>query len=207
MRFLRHSLVGLLLASLTAALLIYAAQLVISAVQTRMNAEPRTPPARERVFAVNVVTAESETVTPILETFGEVQSRRTLELRAAQGGRVVELSESVVEGGTVRAGEVLARIDPADAQAALDRAESEAMDARAEERDAERALALARDELVAAEDQATLRQRALQRQIDLEERAVGTAAAVETAELAAASARATVLARRQAVAQAEARID
>lgn len=207
MRFLRQSLVGLFLVSLTAALLIYAGQLVFSAVEDRMGAENRVPPGRERVFAVNVVTAELGTVTPVLEAFGEVQSRRTLELRAAHGGRVVELSEDFVEGGSVRAGEVLALIDPADAQAALDRTESDLLDARAEERDAERGLALARDELAAAEDQAALRVKALQRQRDLEERGVGTAAAVEAAELSAAAARQAVLSRRQAVAQAEARVD
>lgn len=207
MRFLRQSLVGLFLVSLTAALLIYAGQLVFSAVKERMGAENRPPPARERIFAVNVITAELGTVTPILEAFGEVHSRRTLELRAAHGGRVLELSENFVEGGTVRAGEVLARIDPADAQAALDRAESDLLDARAEERDAERALLLARDELAAAEDQAALRMKAYRRQKDLEARGVGTAASVEAAELAAASARQVVLSRRQAVAQAEARID
>lgn len=207
MRFLRQSLVGVFLVALTAALLLYAGQLVMSAVKTRMAQENRPPPARERVFAVNVVTARPETVTPVLEAFGEVQSRRTLELRAAVGGRVLELSPNFVEGGTVAAGEVLARIDPADAQAALDRAESDLLDASAEERDAARSLLLARDELVAAEDQAKLRMSAYNRQKDLAARGVGTATAVETAELAAASARQVVLSRRQAVAQAEARVD
>ncbi len=207
MGFLRQSVVGLFLLSLTLGLLVYAGSLIQDAVSTRLAQEPRVPEARERVFAVNVIEARPETVAPVLTAFGEVQSRRTLELRAAASGRVVELSRNFVEGGEVAAGEILARIDPADAEAALARAESDLLDARAEAREAERALALARDELEAASAQADLRQRALARQRDLETRSVGTAATVEEAELAASAAEQAVLARRQALAQAEARVD
>ncbi|MBY6139821.1 efflux RND transporter periplasmic adaptor subunit [Leisingera daeponensis] len=207
MRFLRQSLMGLFLASLTAALLLYAGQMIYGAIEAQLNAERKVPPVRERVFAVNVVTADLQTVAPELTAFGRVDSRRTLELRTAVGGRVVQLSEDFEEGGTVRAGEVLVQIDPADAQAVLDRAEADMMDARAEERDAGRALILAQDELQAAQDQAQLRERAFQRQVDLQERGVGTAATVETAELAAVQARQAVISHRQAVSQAEARSD
>ena len=207
MRFLRQSLTGLFLVALTLALLVYAGSLISGAIQTRLNDEPRAPQNRERVFAVDVVVAASETIAPELVAFGEIESRRSLELRAAAAGRVVELSEAFVEGGDVRAGEVLLRVDPADAQSALDRLKSDMSDAEAEVREADRGLAIVRDELVAAEDQATLRQSAFQRQKDLATRGVGTAAAVETAELAAASARQAVLSRRQALTLAEARID
>ena len=207
MRFLRQSLTGVLLAALSLALVIYAVQMVVDAIQIRMSDERKPPAARERIFAVNVQKFELMSVTPVLEAFGQVQSRRTLELRAALGGRVVSLAEQFEEGGAVKAGDVLVQIDPADAQAALDRAENDLLDAQAEQRDADRSLVLARDELVAAEEQSTLRDRAFQRQKDLEERGVATAAAVETAELAAASARQAVLSRRQAIAQAEARVD
>lgn len=207
MRFLRQSLTGLFLASLMLALLVYAGQLVIGAVQSRMADDSRPPPARERVFAVNVRTARMETVTPVLPAFGQVLSRRTLELRAAVGGRVIWLAEGFEDGGNVTAGQDLVRIDPADAQSARDRAHSDLLDAEAEQRDAARALTLARDELTAARDQEDLRDRAFQRQKNLQERGVGTAATVETAELALAAARQAVLARRQVVAQAEARVD
>lgn len=207
MRFLRQSLVGILLVSLTLALLIYAGQLVMSAVQARMNDDREPPQARERVFAVNVVTARMETISPQLPAFGQVQSRRTLELRAATGGRVIWLADRFEEGGVVAAGDVLVRIDPADAQSALDRVESDLLDARAGQRDAQRSLVLARDELVAAQDQSALRARAHQRQVDLQARGVGTAAAGEISELASAAARQVVLSRRQAVATAEGRVD
>jgi len=207
MRFLRKSLTGLFLVALTLGLLAYAGVLVREAVQARMNEEPRVRPVRERVFAVNVVPVTFETVAPELRTFGEVQSRRTLELRAATGGSVIDLDEAFVEGGQVEAGQILARIDPANAQSALDRAENDLLDAQAEQREANRAIVLARDEQTAAQDQVELREQALQRQIDLRDRNVGTAAAVETAELALSSAKQAVLTRRQSIATAEARID
>jgi len=207
MRFLRHSLAGLFLVSLTLGLLVYAGVLVVGAVQERLSQEPGIPPARERVFVVNAVVAETGTIAPELQAFGEVQSRRTLDLRASAAGRIVEMSENFETGGQVIQGEVLLRIDPVNAEAALARAETDLRDAEAEERDAARARDIARDTLAAAEEQAELRERAFQRQSDLQDRGVGTAALVETAELAASSARQAVLSARSAEASAEARVD
>ncbi len=207
MRFLRQSLVGVFLTFLTLGLLLVAAQLITGAVQEALDRDTKPPAARERVFAVSVRTAEPETIAPYLEAFGQVQSRRRLELRAALGGRVVSLADDFEDGGTVSADELLVELDPADAQSALDRAKSDLLDAQFEERDAERSLLLAQDELKSAEAQAELRERALQRQRDLQERGVGAAASVEEAELAATSAQQAVLSSRINLAQAESRVD
>ncbi|EPX76547.1 efflux RND transporter periplasmic adaptor subunit [Salipiger mucosus] len=207
MRFLRRSLVGLFLLSLTLGLLVYAGVLVRDAVQARLADEPRIPEARERVFAVNTVPVRLETLRPVLTAFGEVQSQRRLELRSAVGGTLIDFAPEFVEGGRVEAGQLLARIDPADMQAELDRAESALMDAEAELREARRAVTLEEDALTAAEDQAALRQRAFERQRDLADRGVGTAALSEEAELSASSSRQAVVSQRQALAQAEARVD
>ncbi|MFX0541847.1 efflux RND transporter periplasmic adaptor subunit [Roseovarius sp. S4756] len=207
MHFLRRSLTGLILMSLTLGLLVYAGYILSASVQARMERTPGAGAREEREFAVKVALATPQTIAPTLTAYGEVQSRRALELRAKAAGTVIELAEDFEEGGQVEAGQLLVRIDPADTRAARDRAESDLMDARAEAREAERALELAQDELTAARDQADLQERALQRQRDLAERGVGTAATVETAELAAAAARGAVLTRRQAALGAEARID
>lgn len=207
MRFLRHSLTGLFLLSLTLGLVVYAGTLVVGAVQERLSKEPRIPAARERVFAVNVVHATAETITPVLTAFGEVQSRRTLDIRASTAGEVIELNPDFVDGGQVAEGDLLLRIDPVDAEAALARAVTNLRDAEAAQRDAARGLSIAKDTLVASEEQSRLRQRAFERQRDLRDRGVGTEAAVETAELAAASSRQAVLSARSAVANAEARVD
>jgi RND family efflux transporter MFP subunit len=207
MRFLRNSLIGVFLLSVTFGLIALAGSIVYGALETRWSREAPERPARERVVAVNVLTLEPTTVAPVLETFGEVRSRRTLDLRAASGGAVIWVADSFEDGGSVSAGQLLAQIDPADAQSALDVARAELSKAEADLRDAERSIMLANDERAAAEEQARLRERALERQRDLLARGVGTEAAVETAEFAASGAVQAVLSRRQAIAQAETRID
>lgn len=207
MRFLRQSLTGLFLLCLALGLLAYAGHMVLTALDARRAEQPRLPERREREFAVRVITARTQTAAPVLTAYGEVQSRRTLELRAQSGGRVVTLDPGFVEGGRVRAGQLLVQIDPADAKAALARARADLSDAQDERREARRAITLTQDELEAAREQAALQQRALSRQQDLQARGVGTSAAVENAELAAVQARQSVLGRRQSLALAEARID
>lgn len=206
MIFFRRALTGLFLMALTIGLLAVAGQTIRGAIQTRAAESGPSQPARERVFSAEVGVVSVGTETPILTAFGEVRSRRVLELRAPTEGTVIELAENFEEGGAVTAGQVLLRIDPAETQSARDTAAADLRDAENELAEAEAALSLAGDDLRAAEAQAQLRQRALTRQTDLMSRGVGSAAAVETAELAAAAADQAVLSRRQALAQAEARL-
>ena len=207
MRFLTRSLIGVVLFSITLALLSWAGASLYGAVQARLDDTQEERPQRERVFAVNVVTLEHQSLTPEMVVFGQIESRRTLDIRAAAEGTLITLAEDFENGARVSAGTLLAQINPADAQSALDRGRTDLREAEAELRDAERGLLLAQDDLAAAQDQADLRVRALERQQNLRTRGVGADAAVEEAELAAASARQTVLSRRQALNQEQARID
>lgn len=207
MRFLGRALIGLFLMALTIGLLATAGFTTYSALQARWADEGRPPQGRERVFAVEVAPLTFSEETPVLTAFGEIQSRRTLELRAPAEGTVVELSDAFEEGGTVTEGQLLVRIDPFEAQSARDTAAADLQDAENELAEAERALDLAGEEVAAARSQADLRANALARARDLAERGVGSAAAVETAELAAATAEQSVLSQRRALATAEARVD
>ncbi|SMX42808.1 efflux RND transporter periplasmic adaptor subunit [Octadecabacter ascidiaceicola] len=207
MQFLRRSLVGIFLFALTLALFAWAGNTVRLAVNERMNAEPRSFPQRERVLSVNVVTVTPKTIAPELVVFGELSSANTFALRALSSGTVLEVSPNFADGGRVLEGELIVKIDPRDAQSARDRIAADLRDAEAELRDADRALTLEQDEVAAAEQQAVLRQQALTRQNDLAARGVGTAAAIETAELALSGANQAVLSRRQVLAQAQARLD
>ncbi|MCI2399581.1 HlyD family efflux transporter periplasmic adaptor subunit [Aliiroseovarius subalbicans] len=202
MRFLGRSLTGIFLLAATIGILALAGQTIYSALQERWAQESTPRTARERVFSVNVVTIEAETITPVLQAFGELRSRRTLELRASAGGTVVELADGFEEGGTVEAGQLLLRIDPTDFEAALTIARTDLSEAEADLLDARAALELAKDDLANAGRQADLRAAALTRQQDLVTRRVGTEAAVENAALAAAAAEQAVLSRRQSVASA-----
>ena len=207
MRFLIRSVTGLFLLSVTLGLLALAGHVVKTAVDERMARESRPPVARERVFAANVVTVIPGRIVPELVAFGTVESRRTLELRATTGGRIVELAEGFDEGAAVQAGQVLVRIDPADAQTALDLARAALDEAEAEAVEAASARDIAADDLAVAETQARLRERALARQQEIDGRGLSTATDLETAELAAASAAQSVLSKRQALANAEARVN
>ena len=207
MRFLTRSFLALLMAAATLGLLAWAAQITLAAVDERRARDVGGPPPRERVFAVDVAAAAPGPETPVLTAFGEVRARRALELRTPGSGRVVELAEGFEEGGPVTAGDVLLRLDPADAETDLAVARADLTGAEAERRDAERGLELAQAELAGAQSQRDLQAQAVRRQRDLSDRGVGAAAAVETAELALSAAEQTILARRGAIAQAEARVD
>lgn len=207
MKFLRRSLFGLFLLAVCCALIFAAGFQIYSAVQDKAAQDGFRPTARERQFAVNVVHVEPTQIAPVLSTFGEVLARRTLELRAPQGGEIIELAEAFQEGGSVKAGELLLRVDPTDAEANLRVAQADFQEAEAELSDAERGLDIAEDDLEAARGQLELRVAALARQRNLAERGVGTEASVETAALSEASAQQSVLSKRQALAAAAARVD
>ncbi len=198
---------GLFLAALTLALLALAVGVVLGALRERMADDGPAMPAAEPVVSANVLRVEAGRIVPLLTAYGEVRSVRTLELRAPQGGRVVELAPGFADGGFVTAGEVLLRLDPAEATAAQGLAAAALAEAEAAQREAGRALALARDDLTQSQAQLALRAQAVQRQRDIAARGAGSAAAVETAELAQAQAEQALLSSRSALAQAEAAVD
>ena len=207
MRFLTRSLVAVFLAALALGLLGLAAGTIRTTLEERAERSQMPRVERERVFAARVVPVEAGALTPVLSAFGEVRARRTLELRAPLAGRVLEIGQGVADGASVTAGQWLLRLDPTDAIAARDLARNDLARAEAELRDAERGQELAQMDRAEAEAQAELRQRAFERRRTLTERGVGSDSVVEEAELAFAAARAAVIARRQAEAQAEARIE
>lgn len=202
-----RSLMGLFLASVTLGFLALGGHLVMDAVATRLADTPATAPAQERVFPVNVRAITPGRITPELTAFGTVRSRRTMEIRAPASGRLLTLSERFENGAVVSADDLLLQLDPAPATAARDLARVELLEAEAEEREAARALDLARDDLAAAGVQARLRAQALDRQRSLTGRGIGSTTELELAELAASAADQAVLAKRQSLATAEARVD
>jgi multidrug efflux pump subunit AcrA (membrane-fusion protein) len=199
MRFLVRSLVAVGLLAVTLAVLALAGYTVIDAMQQRLADKAAPRAVRERVFAATVLPVRLGDVTPELTVYGEVRSRRTLDMRAPRAGRIVWLADGFEDGAEVVAGQPLLRLDPADARAARDLALSDRARAEADARDAARALALARDELALAQSQTDLRQAAVERQRALRDRGVGSDAALETAELAVQQAQQSTLSRRQAV--------
>lgn len=78
--------------------------------------------AAARPVPVEAATAARRDVPVLLQGLGNVQAYNTVTVRPQVDGQLVEVA--FTEGQTVRAGEVLARIDPRTYQAALDQAQA-----------------------------------------------------------------------------------
>ena len=206
MRFFNRAMTGLVLFAITFVFLAAAAAVIYQS-RSDDGAAGFAGQQRERIFAITVIPVNRTDVRPELQAFGEIRSGKTLELRAAASGSLVALSDNFVEGGVIRAGEQLFQTDPASAEAGLALAKTELAEALSEQEEAAEALLIAEEELAASERQMELRAQALARQKNLRERGVGTDAALESAELALAGAETTMLAKRQALANARARIN
>lgn len=81
------------------------------------------------VPSVEVVELRVGRHVPEISSEGAVRSRREVRLAAEVSGKVVWISDQLIEGGRVEAEEVIARIDKADFVAALARAEASQADA------------------------------------------------------------------------------
>ncbi|RED18194.1 efflux RND transporter periplasmic adaptor subunit [Pontivivens insulae] len=208
MRFILRGFFGLFVLALTAAALGVGGYTLMQARSEGGGGGgwPRGGGGGERAIPAVIAVIENGDAFPVIQTYGEIESARTLELRAGIGGVVTRLADNFRNGAAVAEGELLFEIDPLDAEAALIRAETEQLEAEANLRDARAGLALGQDELTAAEGQRALREAALERQRDLEGRGVGTSAATEQAELSFSQAEQTVLARRQAILSSESAI-
>jgi len=161
---------------------------------------------RERAYAVETATLEAATVTPIVTSYGRLESGRTLELRAALAGSLVELSDTFLNGGTVARDELLYRIDPSKLETALALAETDVTEAEAALAETRSALELAKLEADAARQQLELRDQTLACQVDLRDRGVATEADLQAATFARVAANQTLINRQKAVAVDAARV-
>jgi RND family efflux transporter MFP subunit len=96
---------------------------------SRTVVEPSAP--AERVWLVSAQRVEIADVQPDIELFGDIVAGRQVELRAFVAGPVLEVGPALVEGGIVRRGELILRIDPFDYQAVLDERRALLSEARA----------------------------------------------------------------------------
>jgi multidrug resistance efflux pump len=197
---------GLVLLTLTLALLALAGSRIFLAYKDQSAGGFGNREVRERVFTVEVMDVKLGAEFPEIQTFGEVISGRTLELRAAASGELVQISDNFREGGYVKKGEILFQTNPAIAQSRLLISKNELAEAEADLLDGRRSLSITIEEIKAAERQLELRIKAEERQERLRERGVGSETAMETASLATSSAEQAVLAKRLSLANSEAKI-
>ncbi|PTV96457.1 biotin/lipoyl-binding protein [Rhodobacter aestuarii] len=205
MKSINRAAFGVAIWGISLALLLVAGNMIYSAATgPRITPPGKTP--RERAYSVTVAPLVAQEVTPIITAYGLVESGRSLELRSAVAGTVVELSPNFRDGGAVAAGELLFRIDPARLESAVALAANDLREAEAELAEAGSALELARMEAAVAQEQRDIRAEAATRQKGLADRGVSTAADLEAAKLAKAAAEQTWVNRLQIVAGDEARL-
>jgi len=206
MRFIGRSLFGLFLIALTCGLLATAAGLIYSSFQERAAKQGNKRPQKERVFSAHVMEAKASKIQPEIEAFGEIQSKRALDIRIPVGGTIVYLSPNFVEGGKVTKDEILVVTDTTDSEDKVTLAKADLDEAKDSEIEAKNALSLAFDDLAAAVKQSDLRNQALKRKEGLTDRGVVTEASLESAALSAASAEQAVLSKRKSILQAQSRL-
>ena len=99
-----------------------------------LGAMKKPPEKKDEKESIPVVVVEDnsvETITLNVNSYGLVNPKYHTSLTAQVTGQVTEISEAFVKGGFVNQGDVLARIDPNDYEAALTEAEASLAQARA----------------------------------------------------------------------------
>ncbi len=112
-------------------IVILAAGIAAMAVFSSMK---KPPEEKAEVDNTPIVAVESISVAPMtleVNSYGMVKPKYETELAAQVNGEIVELSDVFVRGGFVKEGQLLARIDPSDYQAALIDAQATMATARA----------------------------------------------------------------------------
>ena len=109
--------------------------LVIGGLFYWVFASMKTPPEeKNQVDITPVVAVENISVAPLallVDSYGIVKPKYETQLVAQVSGQIMELAEIFVRGGFVKEGQLLARIDPNDYEAALIEAQANLASARA----------------------------------------------------------------------------
>lgn len=108
--------------------------------------EVAAKPVVERVWTVAAQPATVQDIRPERRFYGRIVAARQIEIRPEVSGRVLEIGPNFVEGGLVKKGDPLVRIDPFDYEAKLKEIQADLKGTRSMlERDAERIELLQRD--------------------------------------------------------------
>lgn len=152
--------------------------------------------------AVDVGTvARADVFRSYVTASGEIVATRFADVGSSVMGKVVDLS--VKEGERVRAGQILARIDPVQARSETEAAAAQISALEAEQNAARDQVSVASSELESAEARAQESTKALERAKQLQQQGVTSAADRDAAIASAEAAVAQVKAARASVARAE----
>lgn len=118
-----RKIVNLLVAPLV---ILAAVLLAMYFVKSRKSRPPKKPPLVEA--RVPITKASPETITPVIETYGNTRSFLTTTLASQVGGEILRIAPEFQAGKSVTKGQLLVEINPADHEAVFaDRQSSAAM--------------------------------------------------------------------------------
>jgi multidrug efflux system membrane fusion protein len=96
---------------------------------TKPRLTPEAP--AERVWLISTVEAKLADRRPELLAYGEIVAQRDVEMRALVAGPITAVGDTFVDGGRVRAGDLLVQIDPFDFEAAVASGDAQVLEAEA----------------------------------------------------------------------------
>lgn len=134
-------------------------------VSTRTDPAPK--PFTPLVYTVETVTANRADNRPVIRLYGQVDTGRSVDLRVAVSGDVVEIHPDLVAGRRVEAGVELFRIDPFIYEGAVVEARANLEAARGSVDEIDARLAAEREQLDSSEAQLTLATADLERALSL----------------------------------------
>lgn len=169
----------------------------LSLIASRPEMPQRQP--RERSFTVEVVKPEFGAFSPTVNSFGQIIAARSIDVRAQVSGEAVEVSPNLEVGGSVEKGELLVRIDSFSYDGAVRDAEAALADARLQLTAAQEQLEIEKVNRDAAESELELARRDLERAQSLSDSGTITNKTLEDRALLVAQ-------REQAIAQRESAI-
>lgn len=120
---LRRALVGALQALLALAVLAAGIALARHLLATGPTAGRREPERRAVLVGVREVARSRERA--VVHAMGAVRAAQAISLQPRISGQIVELAPECIPGGRLKAGEMVARIDPADYKLAVEQQEAE----------------------------------------------------------------------------------
>ncbi|MCG8546816.1 MAG: biotin/lipoyl-binding protein, partial [Alphaproteobacteria bacterium] len=100
-------------------LAILALGVAVAAYLVATRPEVAAKPVVEKIWTVAATPATAADVQPEIRFYGRIVAARQIEIRPEVSGRVLEIGPNFVEGGLVRKGDLLVRVDDFDYQARL----------------------------------------------------------------------------------------
>ncbi len=141
--------------------------------------------AREMEFVVRVAPVKIANVTPKLKLYGTTVAGRQLDIRSLVSGRVVETGPGLRDGGEVRKGDVLIKLDPFDFNVGLNEAKAQLAEARAKYVEMKASLASEEFNVTFAGRQLELARKDVDRAAPLQKRGAVSARTVDDRQLIA----------------------